>query len=154
MDSAARSFEFAWILATCICNVAFSQTRKSSEIVSPQRRPMQKHKIHYTCRYRRILFSAFSIDVYSAPQNIGKRRCKCSSKERQYFDSCIAFTAGRRTAIECQWHCLHEMRATATLWIRIPTRVSLDRAVCLDGVAHFQHVFITCANTTRQHAFV
>ena len=44
MDSAARSFEFAWILAACICNVAFSQTRKSSEIVSPQRRPIGNTK--------------------------------------------------------------------------------------------------------------
>ena len=60
MDSAARSFEFAWILATCICNAAFWQARKSLEIIRPQRRPMQKNKIHYKYRYRRILFSTFS----------------------------------------------------------------------------------------------
>ena len=154
MDSMAHSYNFAWIWQRAFCKLTFSHAAKSSDITSPQRRPVQQRRIRYKYRYRRIRFSTFFIDVYSATQNIVKRRRKWPSNIRQYFDSCKVFTASRRRNIERQWHFWHEMRATATLRNLVSTMVSLKHIVFPDGTANFQHLFIRCKYTRWKHAFV
>ena len=154
MDSVARSYNFAWIWQRAFCKLAFSHAAKSSEIISPQRRPVQQRRIRYKYLYRRIRLSTFFIDVYSVTQNIVKRRRTWPSKIRQYFDSCRVFTASRRTIIERQWHFWHEMRTTATLRNLVSTMVSLKHYVFLYGTSNFQHSFIRCRHTRWKHVFV
>ena len=55
------------------CKLTFPHAAKSSEIISPQRCPVQQRRIRYKYRYRRTIFSTFSSTFtmrHRTPQNV------------------------------------------------------------------------------------
>ena len=134
--------------------LTFPLSANSSEIVSLQRRLMQKRRIRYTHRYRKSYFSTLFIGVLQCCPQHRKTSTQLRIKKREYFDSCMAFVARRLRILERQWHFLHEMKATATLWNRSSTKVLLEHAAFLYRTGRFQHGCIKRAHTRRKHALM